>query len=128
MIVFLCVKSRKGLIILNPICTVIKWVLQFIPPWGIIMVMKPVLKNKLLKRLKIIEGQIRGLQNMVHEGTYCVDIITQASAVKKAIGSFEDAMLQNHLETHVVEQMKSGKHAKAVTEVMKVYKLSQKDS
>ncbi len=90
--------------------------------------MKPILKNKLLKRLKIIEGQIRGLQNMLHENKYCVDVITQASAVKKAVSSFEDAVLENHLSTHVVEQIKSGQHAKAVNEVMKVYKLSRKDS
>ena len=91
------------------------------------VIMKPILKTKLLKRLKIIEGQIRGLQGMVEGDKYCVDIITQASAVKKAVSSFEDAMLENHLGTHVVEQIKSGQHAKAVTEVMKVYKLSQKD-
>ncbi len=80
-----------------------------------------------MKRLKIIEGQIRGLQKMLDEETYCVDVITQASAVKKALGSFENAMLENHLGTHVVHQIKSGEHAKAITEVMKVYKLSQKD-
>ena len=54
--------------------------------------MKPNVQKKLLKRLKIIEGQVRGLQNMVEKGEYCVDIITQASAVKKAVSSFEDAM------------------------------------
>ena len=90
--------------------------------------MKPILKNKLLKRLKIIEGQILGLQKMLHDNTYCVDVITQASAIKKAVSSFEDAVLENHLATHVVEQIKSGQHAKAVAEVMKVYKLSRKDS
>ena len=90
--------------------------------------MKPVLKNKLLKRLKIIEGQVRGLQTMLEDNKYCVDVITQASAVKKAVSSFEDAVLENHLSTHVVEQIKSGQHAKAVAEVMKVYKLSRKDS
>jgi CsoR family transcriptional regulator, copper-sensing transcriptional repressor len=89
--------------------------------------MKPILKNKLLKRLKIIEGQIRGLQGMLHDDKYCVDVITQASAVKKAVSSFEDAVLENHLATHVVEQIKFGQHSKAVTEVMKVYKLSRKD-
>ena len=89
--------------------------------------MKPNVQKKLLKRLKIIEGQVRGLQNMVEKGEYCVDIITQASAVKKAVSSFEDAMLENHLNTHVVDQMKSGAHGKAVKEVMKVYTLSKKD-
>ncbi len=90
--------------------------------------MKPLLKTKLLKRLKIIEGQIRGLQKMINDGTYCVDVITQASAVKKAVSSFEDALLESHLSTCVVNQIKSGQHAKAVGEVMKVYKLSKKGS
>ncbi len=89
--------------------------------------MKPQLKKRLIKRLKIVEGQIRGLQNLLEKDTYCVDIITQASAIKKAVSSFEDAVLENHLNTHVVEQMKSGAHGKAVNEVMKVYKLSKKD-
>lgn len=90
--------------------------------------MQQTLKNKLLKRLKIIEGQIRGLQAMLENGTYCVDVITQASAVKKAVSSFEDALLESHLSTCVVNQIKSGQHTKAVGEVMKVYKLSKKDS
>lgn len=90
--------------------------------------MKSTLKNKLLKRLKIIEGQIRGLQAMLHDNTYCVDVITQTNAVKKAVSSFEDALLESHLSTCVVNQIKSGQHAKAVGEVMKVFKLSKKDS
>lgn len=89
--------------------------------------MKLILKNKLIKRLKIIEGQIRGLQKMVLKGQYCIDVITQASAAKAALSGFEDAMLENHLSTHVVEQIKSGRHSRAVREVMKVYKLSKKD-
>lgn len=90
--------------------------------------MKLLLKNKLIRRLKIIEGQVRGLQGMLEGDKYCVDIITQASALKKALSSFEDAILENHLATHVVEQIKSGQHAKAIGEVMKVYKLPKKDS
>jgi len=89
--------------------------------------MNSLLQNRLLKRLKIIEGQVRGLQKMIEQHTYCVDIITQASAIKRAIASFENAMLENHLSTHVVEQIKTGDHQKAVTEVMKIYQLSKKD-
>ena len=86
--------------------------------------MKSALKSKLLKRLKIIEGQVRGLQGMLNSGAYCVNVITQASAVKKAVSSFEDAVLENHLATHVVEQVKAGQERRAVTEVMKVHRLS----
>ena len=54
--------------------------------------MKKDIQKKLIKRLKIIEGQVRGLQKMVEAGEYCVDIITQASAVKKAVISVEMKM------------------------------------
>lgn len=63
---------------------------------------------------------------MVNEEAYCIDIITQTSAVRKALSSVEDAMLENHLSTHVVEQMKSGKSKKATAEMLKVYKLAQR--
>jgi len=88
--------------------------------------MKKEVKKKLQRRLKIIEGQIRGLQKMVEDGEYCVDIITQTSAARKALSSVEDMMLENHLSTHVVEQMKGGKHKRAIEEILSVYKLSKK--
>jgi CsoR family transcriptional regulator, copper-sensing transcriptional repressor len=84
------------------------------------------IKNKTIKRLKIVEGQVRGLQKMVEEEKYCVDIITQASAIKEALSSIEQSILENHLSTHVVHQMKHGDEKKAVMEILKIYKLSQK--
>ena len=83
-------------------------------------------KQRLVKRLKIIEGQVRGLQKMVADDTYCVDVITQSLAVKQALSGVEDAVLEGHLSSHVVEQMRSGKRDKAVGEIMKLYKLSKK--
>jgi len=88
--------------------------------------MKQEIKNKTLKRLKIIEGQIRGLQEMVEKEKYCIDIITQTSAVKKALSSAEDLILENHLSTHTVHQIKMGETSKAISEILKVYKLKRK--
>ena len=82
-------------------------------------------KKKVLRRLKIIEGQVRGLQKMVEQETYCVDIITQSSAVRHALSSLEDVMLEHHLSLHAIEQMKRGKHQKAVKEIMNIYRLSK---
>ncbi|MEK7121430.1 MAG: metal-sensitive transcriptional regulator [Patescibacteria group bacterium] len=82
--------------------------------------------QKVLRRLKIIEGQIRGLQNMIIKGEYCIDIINQSLAVKSALSSIEDLILENHLATHVVEQIKSGRESKAVKEILSIYKLSKK--
>lgn len=88
--------------------------------------MKSAVKKKVGKRLNIIEGQVRGLQKMVEDEAYCIDVITQASAVRQALSAFEDALLENHLSTCVVGQMKGGSQAKAVREILSVYKLSKK--
>lgn len=77
-------------------------------------------QKKILRRLKIVEGQVRGLQRMVADEAYCIDVIIQSAAVKEALSSVEDALLKNHLETHVVEQMRSGRTARAVQEILKV--------
>lgn len=83
-------------------------------------------KQKLIRRLKIIEGQVRGLQKMLEEGTYCIDVITQTSAVKQALSGVEDTLMENHLNTCVVHQMKKGKENTAVKEVLKVYQLKRR--
>jgi DNA-binding FrmR family transcriptional regulator len=63
---------------------------------------------------------------MVNEEQYCVDIITQSSAIKEALSSVEDLILENHLSTHVLQQIKGGKEQRAIAEILKVYKLAQK--
>lgn len=88
--------------------------------------MRQDIKSKAIRRLKIIEGQIRGLQSMVEKEEYCIDIITQAAAVKASLSGVEDLVLENHLTTHVIHQIKHGKEAKATQEILKVYKLAQK--
>ncbi|MEK7582832.1 MAG: metal-sensitive transcriptional regulator [Patescibacteria group bacterium] len=83
-------------------------------------------KSTLLRRLKIIEGQVRGLQAMVTEDTYCVDVITQTSAVKQALSNVEDLLLEDHLSGCIIQQVKSGEEEKAKEEILKVYKLKRK--
>lgn len=83
-------------------------------------------KKRLVQRLKIIEGQVRGLQNMVDKETYCIDVITQTSAIKHALSGIEDALLENHLSTCVIDQIKKGKNKQPIKEILKVYKLKRK--
>ena len=83
-------------------------------------------KRKLVRRLKIIEGQIRGLQEMVKGGKYCIDVITQTSAVKQGLSNIEDLLLEGHLSSCILEQVKSGQERKAKKEILKVYKLKRK--
>jgi DNA-binding FrmR family transcriptional regulator len=83
-------------------------------------------KQKLIKRLKIVEGQVRGLQDMVDKGKYCVDIITQTSAVKQGLSNVEDILLEGHLGHCVINQIKKGETEKATAEILKVYRLKKK--
>ncbi len=83
-------------------------------------------KDKLLRRLKIIEGQVRGLQEMLTQEKYCIDIITQASAVKQGISNVEDILLEQHLGHCLVNQIKQGQSEKATQEIIKVYRLKRK--
>jgi DNA-binding FrmR family transcriptional regulator len=99
---------------------------DLILPWGIIAFIMTSNKTKLIKRLKIIAGQVRGIEKMLEEDRYCIDIITQSFAVKEALSGIENAILENHLSTHVVEQMKSGHQGKAVKEILNLYKISKK--
>lgn len=88
--------------------------------------MKPETKTKVTRYLKIIEGQVRGLQKMVSEDKYCIDIITQSSAIRSALSNVEDAMLENHLSEHVIHQMKHGQEEQAIEEIISVFKKAKK--
>ncbi len=67
-------------------------------------------KQDYLARLRRVEGQIRGLQRMVEEDKYCIDILTQVSAATKALQSFSLELLDEHLSTCVVDAAKAGGH------------------
>ncbi len=82
--------------------------------------------HKLIRRLKIIEGQVRGLQEMIAKDAYCIDVITQTSAVKQGLSNVEDVLLENHLSHCALHQIKSGNEKKAIGEILKVYQLKRK--
>jgi DNA-binding FrmR family transcriptional regulator len=65
-------------------------------------------KDAYLKRLRRIEGQIRGLQRMVDEENYCIDILTQVSAATKALESVALGLLDDHLAHCVVDAARAG--------------------
>lgn len=82
--------------------------------------------KSLLRRLSIIEGQIRGLLELIASGAYCIDVITQTSAVKQALSGVEDILLKNHLSSCAIKQIKKGQEEKAIEEIIKVYKLKRR--
>jgi DNA-binding FrmR family transcriptional regulator len=83
-------------------------------------------KQRLVRRLKIIEGQIRGLQEMLKKDAYCIDVITQTSAVKQALSGVEDALMENHLSTCLIHQIKRRQERQATKEILKVYRLKRR--
>ena len=101
-----------------------------IPPRGYIVISMKYIQDKnksnLIRRLRLIEGQIRGLQKMIESDTYCIDIITQTSAVKQGLSNIEDLLLENHLSGCILNQVKYGQSEKAKKEILKVYKLKRK--
>lgn len=81
------------------------------------------IKAQITRRLAIAEGQMKALRRMVDEEKYCIDVLTQAEALKKAISGAEELVLENHIKTHVVEMVRSGKANKAAQEITNFYKL-----
>ena len=68
-------------------------------------------QKDLLKRLKLAEGQIRGIRNMVENDAYCPDILVQVSAVTAALNSFNKKLLACHIRSCVSEDIRSGNEA-----------------
>jgi len=62
----------------------------------------------LVNRLNRIEGQVRGVKKMVEDDRYCIDIVTQVSAIQAALNSFNKVLLSNHIKSCVVDDIKKG--------------------
>ena len=65
-------------------------------------------RRELINRLKRIEGQVRGIENMVERNAYCTDVLIQVSAVTSALNSFNKVLLANHVRTCVAENIRGG--------------------
>jgi DNA-binding FrmR family transcriptional regulator len=83
-------------------------------------------QSKIISRLKRIIGQLAGVEKMIHADKYCIDIITQTSAIKSAISALEDEMLQSHLAHCLTKEASKGRIAEMQAEIIKVYKLKRK--
>ena len=78
-------------------------------------------KKRLTKRLNIIEGQIRGIKQMIEDDRYCDDVLTQMLAVNKALESLENVILERHLERCIAKQIEEGK-TEVTEEIMNLFK------
>ncbi len=82
------------------------------------------IKKRALHRSKILEGQMRGLEKMIENEDYCMDIITQSLSIQKSLRSLNKLLVENHLRTHVSEMYAGGQEDMAVDELLKVYELN----
>ncbi len=78
-------------------------------------------KKKLKKRLSTIEGQIKGIMQMIDDDRYCNDILIQISAVTNSLKSLGNCVLKSHMESCMVEEIKSG-NVLIIDEIMELFK------
>ena len=64
--------------------------------------------RKLMNRLNRIEGQVKGIKKMLEDNAYCTDILTQSAAVGAAVDAFNRELLENHIRTCVVNNIREG--------------------
>jgi CsoR family transcriptional regulator, copper-sensing transcriptional repressor len=91
--------------------------------WGYIEAMRKDIKASVQKRLSRIEGQVRGLSKMVDDDRYCIDVVTQISAVRAALRRVEEEVLRDHVAHCVEHAIASGDKAdqrQKITELMEV--------
>ena len=81
-------------------------------------------KERILHRLKIAQGHLKKVLQMVEEDIYCIDVIHQSQAVQKALKEIDNITLENHLNGCVSNAIKGGRQKEAITEVMNIFKKS----
>ena len=84
---------------------------------------------EVIRRLKSIEGHVRGIQKMVHGDTYCIEILKQIKAVKQALERVSAITLETHLETCVTEGLRSddvAERERVITEIVEVFNATGK--
>lgn len=79
-------------------------------------------KKAIVNRLKRIEGQVRGIQNMIEEERYCIDILVQISAINAALKKVGFSVAERHMEHCVSHAVKSGEGNDAIKELIEVMK------
>jgi DNA-binding FrmR family transcriptional regulator len=81
-------------------------------------------KPEVLKRLAYIEGHLQGIRRMVEEDKYCVDVLKQTYAVRRAIEKLESMILDSHLHGCVVHGIHEGREEEVIGELLELYGLA----
>ena len=88
--------------------------------------MQPTTREQALKRLNYIDGHLAGIRRMIEGDQYCVDVLKQTYAVRRAIEKMEAILLDGHLHTCVVEGVREGREEQVVGELVDLYALANR--
>lgn len=83
-------------------------------------------KADVLKRLAYIEGHLNGVRRMIEEDTYCVDVMKQTYAVRRAIEKMEEQVLNGHLHHCVLDAIQAGQHEQSFGELLELYRVANR--
>lgn len=78
--------------------------------------------ERIVHRLKIARGHLNKVIKMMENNTYCIDVIHQSQAIQRALAEADFLVLENHLQTCVVDHIKKGETRKSIEEIMSVLK------
>lgn len=78
-------------------------------------------KDRALHRIKIIQGHLRSVEQMLEDNKYCVDIVHQSRAIQKALQKLDMLIMEDHLKGCVVNQIKRGQDKKSITELLQLF-------
>lgn len=82
-------------------------------------------QERIIHRLKIAQGHLKKVIQMVENDEYCIDILHQSQAIQKALKETDNLMLENHLKHCAADAIREGNHQKAIDELMQVFKKSR---
>lgn len=83
-------------------------------------------RDDAIKRLNYIEGHLAGVKKMVDEDRYCVDILRQTFAVRRALQKLESQLIDGHLRTCVVDGVKEGREEQVLSELVELYEIADR--
>jgi DNA-binding FrmR family transcriptional regulator len=85
--------------------------------------MTPETRRQALRRMKILSGQVQALEKQLEDDRYCMDILDLSLSIQKALRSLDGLVIEGHLRTHVIEMMTGGEEDKAVSELLRLYRV-----
>jgi CsoR family transcriptional regulator, copper-sensing transcriptional repressor len=86
------------------------------------MTVKNGTKESIVRRLQIVEGHVKKVREMVENDSYCIEVIHQTKAIESALREIDSLIMENHLNTCVVDAIKKGKSRLVIDEIMAIIK------